>query len=111
MQEFSDSNPSLKKTGFVDELGALFTFEPAPNGKTTILARVGVSFISTGQACANAEEEIPDFDFDKVHSDARAQWNDLLGRVQVDTTGVPKETVQLFYSSVRSGNLLKAIKI
>jgi putative alpha-1,2-mannosidase len=79
----------------------LFTWNPAPSGKTTILARVGVSFISSDQACANAEEEIPDFDFDKVHSDARAQWNDLLGRVQVDMTGIPKETAQLFYSSVR----------
>lgn len=80
----------------------MFTFNPAPSGKTTILARVGVSLISSDQACANAEEEIPDFDFEKVHGDARAQWNDLLGRVQVDTTGVSKETVQLFYSSVRA---------
>ncbi|XP_006459729.1 hypothetical protein AGABI2DRAFT_191588 [Agaricus bisporus var. bisporus H97] len=87
-------------SGFVDEMGALFTFSPAPSGKTTILARVGVSFISSEQACANAEEEIPDFDFEKVHSDARAQWNDLLGRVQVDATGVSKDTVQLFYSSL-----------
>lgn len=98
-------------TGFVDELGALFTFSPAPSGKTTILARVGVSFISSEQACANAEEEIPDFDFEKVHSDARAQWNDLLGRVQVDTTGVSKDTVQLFYSSVRFENYLEAVNI
>ncbi|KAF5364126.1 hypothetical protein D9756_000963 [Leucocoprinus leucothites] len=86
--------------GFIDELGALFTFNRAPKGKTTILARVGVSLISSDQACANAEEEIPDFDFDKVHSDARAQWNDLLGRVQVDTTGVSMDTVKLFYSSL-----------
>ncbi|KAF9448478.1 glycoside hydrolase family 92 protein [Macrolepiota fuliginosa MF-IS2] len=86
--------------GFIDELGALFTFSPAPGGKTTILARVGVSLISSEQACANAEEEIPDFDFERVHTEARAQWNDLLGRAQIDTTGVPKETVQLFYSSL-----------
>ncbi|KXN83542.1 hypothetical protein AN958_01251 [Leucoagaricus sp. SymC.cos] len=65
--------------GFIDELGALFTFNPALSGKTTILARVGVSLISSEQA---------------------SQWNDLLGRVQIDTTGVPKETVQLFYSSL-----------
>lgn len=112
MHEFDDFSPLLIiiKTGFTDELGALFTFKPAPSGKTTILARVGVSFISSAQACANAEEEIPEFDFDKVHDDARAQWNDLLGRVQVDTTGVSKETVQLFYSSVRSETLVKAIK-
>ncbi|KAF9009539.1 glycoside hydrolase family 92 protein [Cyathus striatus] len=87
--------------GFIDQLGALFTFPPAPGGgPTAILARVGVSFISSAQACQNAEEEIPDFDFDKVHTANRAQWNDLLSRVQVDMTGVPKETAELFYSSL-----------
>lgn len=87
--------------GFVDQLGALLTFAQAPSKQhTTILARVGVSFISTDQACTNAEEEIPDFDFDRVSAQNRAQWNDLLGRIQVDTTGVDSETTQLFYSSV-----------
>lgn len=82
-------------------MGALFTFTPNPNGgPTTILARVGVSFISSAQACQNAQEEIPDFNFDSVHAANRAQWNDLLGRIQVDTTNVNLETTQLFYSSV-----------
>lgn len=66
---------------------------------TSILARVGVSFISSEQACANAEEEIPDFDFERVRSASRSQWNELLGRVQVDTTNVDPEIVDLFYSS------------
>lgn len=98
----SDNTTESRPPGFIDELGALFTFSPAPSGKTTILARVGVSLISSEQACANAEEEIPDFDFERVHRESRAQWNDVLGRVQVDMTGVSKETVQLFYSSVRT---------
>ncbi|KAJ3516547.1 hypothetical protein NLJ89_g1063 [Agrocybe chaxingu] len=87
--------------GFISEMGALFTFPPAPGGgPTSILVRVGVSFISASQACANAQEEIPDFDFEKVHADSRAQWNDLLARIQVDTRGVEEETVKLFYSSL-----------
>lgn len=87
--------------GFISELGALLTFPPSPSGvSTTILARVGVSFISTDQACANAEEEIPDFDFDGTVAASQAQWAELLGRVQVDTKGVDNETVELFYSSV-----------
>ncbi|KAG6841013.1 hypothetical protein C0991_002643 [Blastosporella zonata] len=87
--------------GFVSEMGGLLTFPPAPNGgKTTILVRVGVSFISSAQACANAEEEVPDFDFESVEKAARAEWNELLGRIQVDPTGVDTETVQLFYSSL-----------
>ncbi|KAF9259596.1 glycoside hydrolase family 92 protein [Marasmius fiardii PR-910] len=86
--------------GFRDEVGALFGFKKAPSGSTRVLARVGVSFISSEQACRNAEEDIPDFDFDRIHQANRAQWNDLLGRIQVDTTGVSEDTVKLFYSSV-----------
>jgi putative alpha-1,2-mannosidase len=61
---------------------------------------VGVSFISPEQACSNAESEIPDFDFEGTQASARAQWNELLSRVQVGTKGVDKEVVELFYSSV-----------
>lgn len=86
--------------GFLDQLGALFTFVPNPTGNTTILARAGVSFISAEQACSNAEEEIPTFDFDGVQASARAQWNDILGRIQVDTENVDSETVSLLYSSL-----------
>ncbi|KAG6836178.1 hypothetical protein H0H93_010583, partial [Arthromyces matolae] len=95
--------------GFVSEMGGLLTFKPAPDGgKTSILVRVGVSFISSAQACANAEEEIPDFDFDGVHTTARAQWNDILRRVQVDTSGVDLETVKLLYSSLYRTHLAPA---
>ncbi|KAL4261951.1 Peptide-N(4)-(N-acetyl-beta-glucosaminyl)asparagine amidase [Pleurotus pulmonarius] len=88
-------------TSFVDQLGALFTFsQPSDNRPTIILVRVGVSLISADQACANAEEEVPDFDFDGVHRAARQAWNDVLGRVQVDPTGVDTEMVSLFYSSL-----------
>ncbi|KJA21326.1 glycoside hydrolase family 92 protein [Hypholoma sublateritium FD-334 SS-4] len=87
--------------GFVSQMGALLTFSPAPAGGTTsILVRVGVSFISSAQACANAEEEIPDFDFEGVHAANRAQWNDVLSRIQVDSAGVDSTTVTLFYSSL-----------
>ncbi|KAG2122899.1 glycosyl hydrolase family 92-domain-containing protein [Suillus bovinus] len=87
-------------SGFASEMGALMTFPPSPNYiHTTILARVGVSFISSGQACANAESEIPDFNFDKTVATAREAWNELLSRIQVDTQGVDKEITELFYSS------------
>lgn len=85
---------------YSDPSEALLIFQPAPSGVSSILVRVGVSFISSAQACANAEEEISDWDFERVHSHALAEWNELLGRVQIDPTGVDKEMLQLFYSSV-----------
>ena len=69
-------------------------------GATSILVRVGVSFISSDQACANAESEIPTFDFDGVRKAAFDEWNELLGRIQVKTTNVKPDIVELFYSSV-----------
>ncbi|THG98109.1 hypothetical protein EW026_g4015 [Hermanssonia centrifuga] len=86
--------------GFREQLGALFTFKPKSTSETTsILARVGVSFISSDQACANAESEVPDFDFTSVQQAAFSEWNELLGRVQVQTQDVEDEIVELFYSS------------
>ncbi|THH06986.1 hypothetical protein EW145_g3696 [Phellinidium pouzarii] len=91
----------IKDQRFISELGALLTFprDPLPASTTTILARVGVSFISTDQACENAESEIPGFDFDATRAASEAQWSELLERVQVDTADVDTETVELLYSS------------
>ncbi|KAI0767764.1 glycoside hydrolase family 92 protein [Fomes fomentarius] len=95
-------------TNFQSEMGALFQFRPNTNGRTSILARVGVSFISVDQACANAEQEIPDFGFEKVRAASRAQWSELLGRIQVDPRGVDPEIVNLLYSSVYRTHLSPA---
>lgn len=90
------------------ETGAILGFPHDPDrfSATTILARVGISLISEQQACSNGEEEIPKFDFERVRNDARAEWNELLNRVQVDTEGVDLDTTILFYSSVRPFLLL-----
>ncbi|KAL1948226.1 hypothetical protein VTO73DRAFT_12301 [Trametes versicolor] len=87
-------------TGYRSELGALVGFKTNGDGPTTIFARVGMSFISTDQACQNAESEIPTFDFEGTRAAVRAEWNELLGRVQVETQGVDDDTVELFYSSL-----------
>ncbi|KAN0133100.1 Glycosyl hydrolase family 92 domain containing protein [Lactarius tabidus] len=81
-------------------LGALLTFPARDNAPTTILVRSGVSLISTKQACENAETEIPDFDMINVANAARAQWNDLLGRVEVEIAHGQEDLRILFYSSL-----------
>ena len=86
--------------GYRSEMGALLGFKKNGAGETGIYVRVGMSFISPEKACANAEEEIPNFDFDGVRAAARGAWNELLGRVQVETEGVDDDTVTLFYSSL-----------
>ncbi|KAJ7694666.1 alpha-1,2-mannosidase, putative subfamily [Mycena rosella] len=79
--------------------GVLMGFAPGTAG--TLEVRMGVSWTSTAKACAYAEEEIPDISaFDAVHTAARAKWNEVLGTVEVDATGVSNDTQVLFWSSL-----------
>ncbi|KAK0440865.1 glycosyl hydrolase family 92-domain-containing protein [Desarmillaria tabescens] len=88
------------KGDFSGPHGGLVGFPGSGVGPTTILARVGISLLSVEQACANAEGEIPDWDFERVVQDSEAQWRDILGRVQVDTERVGENTTTLLYSSL-----------
>ena len=76
--------------------GAWTQFHPPPNDQ--ILARVGVSFISTEKACQNAEAEIPDFGFDRVRDAAEDAWREKLSVIEVDATGVSEELQTVFWS-------------
>ncbi|CAK7216495.1 hypothetical protein SBRCBS47491_002849 [Sporothrix bragantina] len=81
--------------------GAWIQFEPpAPGSDHTITARVGVSFISTDQACANAEAEIPDWDFDETVHAAQNAWREKLSPIQVDAAGVSSAMQTTFWSGL-----------
>lgn len=69
-------------------------------GNSPILARVGLSFISSDQACSNAETEIPTFDFDDVHNAAVSAWRSKLSPITVTTTGVDPALATDFYSGI-----------
>lgn len=65
-----------------------------------LIVRLGMSFISTDQACSNAEAEIPDFDFDAVSQSSVSQFEGILNRIRVESTNVTDDVLSLFYSSV-----------
>ncbi|KAI0389667.1 family 92 glycosyl hydrolase [Xylariaceae sp. FL0594] len=78
--------------------GAFVRFESAAKPVT---ARVGLSFISSEQACSNAESEIPGFDFDSVQSAATEAWRKKLSPIVVSTGGgVDQNQVKNFYSGI-----------
>lgn len=78
--------------------GAWLHFEhPADN---QILARVGLSFMSTDQACANAEAEIPDFDFNRVEHAAATAWAEKLSVVEVEDHSESDELQTVFWSGL-----------
>lgn len=64
----------------------------------TILARVGVSFMSVEQACSNAENEQPDFDFPGTVTAAETAWRDKLSVIDIDTDGVSTDLQKVFWS-------------
>jgi len=83
----SNTNPT--------QAGALIAFD-----SSSVTARFGVSFISATHACANAEEEVPDWDWERVREESRSKWEETLERVQVDVEKEDTTVVQLLYSSV-----------
>ena len=64
------------------------------------MVRFGVSFISAEQACSNAEEEVPDWDWEAVRGASEAKWEEVLSRVEIDTQEENATVVELLYSSV-----------
>ncbi|HEY1902258.1 MAG TPA: GH92 family glycosyl hydrolase [Terracidiphilus sp.] len=63
-----------------------------------IVLKVGVSFVSQAGAEANLRDEIPAFDFDSVHANARRTWSDLLSRV--DAEGGTADQRTIFYTGL-----------
>jgi len=81
--------------------GAWTRFNKPSNSSSGILARVGISFISVDQACSNARNEIPDFDFQGVRNAATQAWADHLGVIDITPgAGVNSSLQTVFWSGV-----------
>jgi putative alpha-1,2-mannosidase len=78
--------------------GAFVRFYPPPDN--TILARIGISFVNSAQACANAESEIPKFNFESTYSAAVNIWKEKLSPIRVSTEGVNSSLLTIFYSGI-----------
>lgn len=71
-----------------------------PITNNQILARVGLSFISVDQACTNAVDEIPKYDFEGHKAGAENAWVEKLGVIEI-TPGGANDTLQtIFWSGV-----------
>ena len=69
-------------------------------GENPILARVGVSLISSNQACSNAESEIPSFDFIAIQTAAESTWRNKISPIVVSRTGLDESVLTNFYSGI-----------
>ncbi len=62
------------------------------------LLKVGISYVNIAQARLNIQEELPHWDFDQTVSEAREEWNDWLGRIEVE--GGTTEERKRFYTDL-----------
>lgn len=63
-----------------------------------IQVKVGISYISVEQAHRNLEREIPDWDFNRIKSAARATWNNALSAISM--TGGTDRQRTIFYTAL-----------
>ncbi|KAK0437837.1 glycosyl hydrolase family 92-domain-containing protein [Armillaria borealis] len=94
---------AFQSSVYANQAGALLSF-----GSSIVTARFGISMISTDQACANAEEEVPAWNWDAVQAASVSKWEDVLSRVQVDTDVEDPTVVELLYSSLYRASLIPA---
>ena len=82
------------KSAHGERVGSYFTFESRK--RTRVHLKVGISFISTKKASTNLDQEIPDWNFERIRSKAERLWTESLSRIQV--YGGTNSQRQLFYS-------------
>ncbi len=64
----------------------------------TVLVKSGISFVSIAGARANLSAEISDWDFDKIHQQARDAWSREIGRLAVE--GGTEDNKTIYYSAL-----------
>jgi putative alpha-1,2-mannosidase len=95
-------NFSRNLIGDVYQSGALFSFAGRPKQVTI---RVGVSFRSAEQACANAESEIGSSSFDDIVAKAKVLWQEKLSKIEIDIGNTPANITEMLYSSLYRASL------
>lgn len=95
-------NLSVNLIGGVYQSGALFSFDNKP---TTVNIRVGVSFRSEDQACANAESEVGGSTFEDIQAAAKAMWQEKLSKIEIDVPNTPVNVTEMLYSSLYRASL------
>lgn len=79
-----------------DDIGAYFTFDTEEDEQIEV--EMGVSFVSMENARLNLDKEQEGKNFEQIHAEARARWNDDLSRILVEGGTEDQKTV--FYTAL-----------
>lgn len=85
---------------FYLEGGGFVRVKPPGDGVVTV--RMGISYISSEQACRSAEREIPNplKDFDRLVDEAQKAWTEKLSPISVKSGGATEDLMTSFWSGV-----------
>lgn len=85
---------SLAQRALRGEVGGYVRFAPG----SSVLAKVGISYVSAANAAANLAAEDPGWNFSATRTAAQRAWNDLLGKIVV--TGGTRAQRVVFYTAL-----------
>ncbi|WP_153639388.1 GH92 family glycosyl hydrolase [Prolixibacter sp. NT017] len=74
--------------------GAMLFFNHLKNKSLNM--KIGISFISSLKAKQNIDNEIADWQFDKVLTETQQKWDKILQRVEVDKDASPEKKTMLY---------------
>ncbi len=63
-----------------------------------LMVKMAISYTSVQNAEINLQEELPDWDFEKVVDDSHQEWNSLLSRIEIE--GGSEEQQRRFYTDL-----------
>ncbi len=86
----------LEDTFEADSMRAYVSFSTTDQEER--LMKVGISYVSAEQARKNLDAELPHWDFDSVVDESRAEWDEMLGRIEVQ--GGTEEDRVRFYTDL-----------
>ena len=75
---------------------AIFQFDIKTNSE--LLVKTGISSVSIDNAKLNLEDDIKDWDFEKVKKDAEKEWNKQLSKIEIKTFN--KNYLKTFYTAL-----------
>ena len=77
-----------------EDSGVYFTFDLSES--RTVRYKIGVSYVSVENARLNLETENPGWDFEGIKNAAEAEWNSVLGKIEVEDTN--EDRMEQFYT-------------
>ena len=88
----------LEESNQIKGAGALMCLDYDTEEGEQITVKVGLSYTSIANARKNYEAEAKKIDFDKAHADAKAMWNEYLGRIDVKDSS--EQNLKKFYTGL-----------